>query len=564
MMFSNMWFLICFLMMMVTVDTKMVSYSNKIPNFGESLSETRKTFRNGHEMGDNQRRNDKDKMSTKDKGFELLFTTNEDEYEDFEVTAERPIPTWLRGTLVRNGLGRFEIGPRRFIHAFDAYSKITTIKFTHNGKIKFSSKFLRSEGYSKSIDNDNVYPYLTFGPVEPPFGYFESAQALYNGVDNTNINIYSFGNGSAKETVTLSDFWVNYKIDTGDLSKAEKIDADIDINKLSFIPLLSTAHPLPEYGTSNDIIIASSFGIFPGRSNKLHVVRIRSSGDREVITSIDVDNVHYVHSFAATERYVIIFANPVYVSVANILKSFNAMGSLDWHKDKQTDVYVVKIKDGHVTKLQTERAFNLHHVNAYETRSGKIKVDVITYPDINSIKQFTVDTLSDRNKRNQIRANNVLKRYTIDLKLGRVVPYTFGSNIKRSKMGSVNRLDMPVINEKFRHHKYCYIYGQAMKNDGINLSDISLVKKDVCGGSRDAVWSMNNHYPTEPWFVPNPSNEIGGSSEDDGIIMSLVLDGEKEKSYLLILNAKTMKTVNKIYLPTPVPLTIHGRFFPNE
>ena len=52
------------------------------------------------------------------------------------------------------------------------------------------------------------------------------------------------------------------------------------------------------------------------------------------------------------------------------------------------------------------------------------------------------------------------------------------------------------------------------------------------------------------------------TSEDDGILLSLVFDGEREKSYLLLLDARTFQPVATSYLPRNIPWSAHGMHFP--
>ena len=73
---------------------------------------------------------------------------------------------------------------------------------------------------------------------------------------------------------------------------------------------------------------------------------------------------------------------------------------------------------------------------------------------------------------------------------------------------------------------------------------------------QDIVWCKEGHYPSEPIFVPNPE----GITEDDGILLSTVLDGNTEKSYLLMLDANTMETLSVTYAPIRIPFTVHGTF----
>ena len=57
-----------------------------------------------------------------------------------EITCERlpvqgEVPTWLAGTLLRNGPAQFEVGERRFNHWFDGLAMLHrfTIGDGHNG-----------------------------------------------------------------------------------------------------------------------------------------------------------------------------------------------------------------------------------------------------------------------------------------------------------------------------------------------------------------------------------------------------------------------------------------------
>eukprot|EP00961_Rhodomonas_salina_P172534 2326706-Rhodomonas_salina.1 len=61
----------------------------------------------------------------------------------------------------------------------------------------------------------------------------------------------------------------------------------------------------------------------------------------------------------------------------------------------------------------------------------------------------------------------------------------------------------------------------------------------------------------EPIFVPNPQ----AASEDDGVLLSVVLDGSTDKSFLLGLDAATMQEVFRAQLPHHCPAGFHGEWF---
>ena len=53
-------------------------------------------------------------------------------------------------------------------------------------------------------------------------------------------------------------------------------------------------------------------------------------------------------------------------------------------------------------------------------------------------------------------------------------------------------------------------------------------------------------------------------SEDDGVVLSVMLDGKRGKSYLLVLNATTMQTMATAYSPVVMPADFHGEWFPRD
>merc|ERR1712226_1006634 len=76
------------------------------------------------------------------------------------------------------------------------------------------------------------------------------------------------------------------------------------------------------------------------------VARATSSGDREVIASMEVDQVSYMHSFAATENYMILLAVPFFVDPIAVMKSFQPLAAFQWDSSAVTKLYVVNIKTG--------------------------------------------------------------------------------------------------------------------------------------------------------------------------------------------------------------------------
>ena len=115
-------------------------------------------------------------------------------------------------------------------------------------------------------------------------------------------------------------------------------------------------------------------------------------------------------------------------------------------------------------------------------------------------------------------------------------------------------MEFPMINMAYSGRKNRYAYGWV----SIDYWRTTLVKKDLENSLNDKMWSKDSHYPGEMFFVPRP----GAEDEDDGVLMTVVFDGEQRRSYLLLLDGTTFTEVDRSYLPFRVPFSFHGNWFP--
>lgn len=51
------------------------------------------------------------------------------------------------------------------------------------------------------------------------------------------------------------------------------------------------------------------------------------------------------------------------------------------------------------------------------------------------------------------------------------------------------------------------------------------------------------------------------SAEDDGVLLSVVLDAERENSFLLVLDAHTLEELARAAVPHHIPFGFHGQFY---
>ena len=94
----------------------------------------------------------------------------------------------------------------------------------------------------------------------------------------------------------------------------------------------------------------------------------------------------------------------------------------------------------------------------------------------------------------------------------------------------------------------------------------ALVKIDLDGGTK-TVWSEPGMYPSEPVFVaresPSTPSVDADSPEDDGVVLSVVLDTAAEQSTLVMLDAASFSEIARAGLPTAFPFGFHGQWYPD-
>jgi carotenoid cleavage dioxygenase-like enzyme len=71
-------------------------------------------------------------------------------------------------------------------------------------------------------------------------------------------------------------------------------------------------------------------------------------------------------------------------------------------------------------------------------------------------------------------------------------------------------------------------------------------------------WHSEGCHPGEPFFIPSPDSK----DDQDGILLSIVLDTLHGNSFLMLLDANTMQEIARATVPEPVVYGFHGEFFP--
>jgi carotenoid cleavage dioxygenase-like enzyme len=103
---------------------------------------------------------------------------------------------------------------------------------------------------------------------------------------------------------------------------------------------------------------------------------------------------------------------------------------------------------------------------------------------------------------------------------------------------------------------YQYIYGVSINRKNPFSFYNQMVKIDLKNAG-DTIWYEDGSYPGEPVFISRP----GKQQEDDGVILSVVLNEKAGNSYLLVLDAQSFTEIARAEIPHPILFGYHGEYF---
>jgi beta,beta-carotene 9',10'-dioxygenase len=213
----------------------------------------------------------------------------------------------------------------------------------------------------------------------------------------------------------------------------------------------------------------------------------------------------------------------------------------EWEPNRGVRFHVVEKDTGQVARTARSRAiFAFHHVNAFE-EGDEVVVDMVAFPDSGVIDQLYLEHLRSAEP---VTATGELTRFRIGSRGD-------ASNERLSQA----RLELPRINCRRRAgRRYRYVYGAGNEVPG-NFID-NLVKLDLERNATSS-WYEEGCYPGEPVFVARPE----AAEEDDGVILSVVLDAKKAASFLLVLDASSLRELARAEVSHHIPFGFHGNYF---
>lgn len=440
------------------------------------------------------------------------------------------LPSWLEGTLLRTGPSKFEVGDRTYNHWFDGLAMLHRFAFA-KGAVTYMSRFLESNAFRAAKSTDKIsYAEFATDPCRTLFGRVASwFDPRFT--DNCCVNVMDYGG----RVVAFTETTLPMRFNPDTLATLGVFAYDKALSGQ-----VSTAHAHYDATRKRHYNYVVSFGLH----SSYRLITVTDSGAQEVVAEIPVDRPSYMHSFGMTERHLVLVEFPIVVSALELKFSGKPfIQNYRWQPERGLRFHVVEKDSGKVaTATHTDPCFAFHHVNAYEDGNG-LAVDLIAYDDASIIDQLYLARLRAGAP---LTATGTLTRFYVPLDGGAVT----------SEILAPAAIELPRINyESHAGKPYRYVWGTGIETEGDFLDSIVKIDLDARTLSR---WFENGLYPGEPVFVPAP----GAKTEDEGVLLSIVLDIEKDRSSLLVLDAAHLTELARAEAPHPIPFHFHGNYFP--
>jgi carotenoid cleavage dioxygenase-like enzyme len=452
--------------------------------------------------------------------------------EPISLVVQGTLPSWLEGTLLRTGPSQFEVGMRTYNHWFDGLAMLHRFALA-GGRVSYANRFLKSKAFCAAAETGKI-TYAEFA-TDPCRTLFGRVAAIFDPklTDNCCVNVSRY----ADTIVALTETTLPMRF-SPDTLETLGVFAYGDALKGQ----VSTAHPHYDAGRARHYNYIVDFGM---RS----VYRLCSIGDdgaERVVAELPVGHPAYMHSFGMSEHHLVLTEFPLVVNPIDLrLSGKPFIQNYRWEPERGLVFHVVEKDTGKL--LRTARAdasFAFHHVNAFADGDG-LAVDVIAYPDATIVDQLYIARLRSSAP---ITATGTLTRFHI--------PFASDAPVTHRALAEVPLELLRINYAGFAGKPYRYVWGTGIKAKGDFLD--SIVKIDVETG-QVATWYAAGLYPGEPVFVPSRS----ATAEDDGVLLSIVLDTDEQISFLLVLDAASLNELARAAAPHAIPFHFHGNYFPN-
>ena len=421
-----------------------------------------------------------------------------------ELAVTGSLPEVLSGRYLRNGPNPLSAPEPSTYHWFIGDGMVHGIRLRDGRAEWYRNRWVRSAEIARAL-GEPVRP----GPVHADMDF----------ASNTNV-IGHAGRTFAIVEAGARPYELTYELDT--------------VGPTDFggtLPGAYTAHPKRDPATGE--LHAVSY--YWGWGNLVQYTVVDTAGAVRKVVDIDVGGPVSVHDMSLTERFVVIYDLPV---VFDLDAAMSGAGfPYRWDPDYRARVGLLDRDGGadDVRWFEVEPCYVFHPMNAYDD-GDRVVLDVVRHG-----KMF------DTHRLGPDEGPPTLERWTVDVT---------GDKVVEERLDDRGQ-EFPRVDERVvgRRHRYGYA-GAFLGNE------TALVKHDLDRRTSEVRLLASAGGASEAVFVPS-GPEAG---EDDGWVLAVVYDPDRDTSDLLVLNAGdfTGEPQAIVHLPQRVPFGFHGNWVPDE
>jgi len=297
-----------------------------------------------------------------------------------------------------------------------------------------------------------------------------------------------------------------------------------------------TAHPKRDPVTGE----LHAISYFWGWGNRVQYSVVGTDGRVRRTVDVEVGGPVSIHDMSLTDRYAVIYDLPVVFSPA--AASEGASFPYRWDPSHHSRVGLLPREGGtdDVRWFDVEPCYVFHPLNAYDD-GDRVVLDVVRHPRMFATRFLGPDE-----------GTPTLERWTVDLAAGKVIEERLDDRGQ----------EFPRVDERVVGRRHRFGYAAAVSSAGAGFSvEPALIKHDLDRDASEVRALGRGNAGSEAVFVPRHE----GATEDDGWVLAIVYDAERDGSDLLILNSGDFRGEPEavVHLPKRVPFGFHGNWVPD-
>lgn len=446
-----------------------------------------------------------------------------DELDAVDLAVTGTLPDGLRGRFVRNGpnpmfepLGRY--------HLFDGDGMLHGVTIA-DGTASYRNRWVHSRGLAaERAHGAAIYPGLGNVMEFPDRSLTGDAGPVKNPA-NTHI-------------VSHAGRWL--ALWEGGLPTEVTPELDT-VGEYDFCGRLKgamTAHPRIDPRSGEMYFFA--YSLF---APYLRYYVVDASGALVHSVALDLPAPVMMHDFVITEEHAVFLDSPIVFN----MESLGDGPMVSWRPDNGTRIGVLPLRG------------DADDVRWFEIEPGHVQHFWGGWVDGNRIvlagsrfdtPEFGIDPSAPLDESAADTTPGKPARFWVDLERGDA-----GWEPIDDLGGDFNR-----INDDFNGVHTRSLYMSAMMTSDRSLGDFdAIVKYDEVTGDRTHWWSGSHGHVGESVFAPDPH----GTAEDDGWLLNIVYDDDRDSSDLVVLDARdvTAGPIARVHLPRRVPFGFHANWF---